>query len=59
MSIIVTVTETNDDTGEVIRIYQRGFDTGRGNSWDIAQAIRDLMREVFRRVFNADNDDWY
>ena len=55
MAIIVQVTVTDDDTGEVKQSFAQTFN-GR-DSWDEAYAIRNMFKRVFAYVF-GEHGDW-
>lgn len=59
MAILIQVTVTNDDTGEVEKTYMEAVDTGRSHPFEVASAIKRLFGRIFKTVFGEDNDDWY
>ncbi len=55
MAVIVQVTVTDDETGEVKQTFAQTFSAR--DSWDAARVIRALMHRVFVAVFGSD-DEW-
>ena len=56
MALIVQVTVTNDDTGEVEKTY---FETvsSRTHSWEAAQILRRFLIRMFAIVYPG-SDEW-
>lgn len=56
MSILIQITITDDESGEVSKTFVQSYDSRW--SWDTARVIRELLGRVFKIVYGPDNDDW-
>lgn len=56
MALIVQVTVTNDDTGEVEKTYVETVGA-RTHEWDAAQLLRRFLARVFQVAYPG-SDEW-
>ncbi len=57
MALIVQVTVTNDETGEVEKTFVDSFYMGRSSTYELADGIRSLMGRVFQSLWPG-SDEW-
>jgi GTP1/Obg family GTP-binding protein len=56
MALILQVTVTNDETGEVEKTYVETVDS-RTHSWEAAQLLRRFLARMFEIAYPG-SDDW-